>query len=326
MKPEVIVALAEGADLPAGIELLGEVCTPRYVRSANEFLAARERSNILFVWDLQSPLVRECGPGNLEWIHTNSIGVNAVATPAVTEAGILVTNTRGVFERPMAEFVLASILAHAQNLGGLYKLQSERRWERRRVGLIRDRHVVVVGAGGVGVAIARLLRQNDMRVSIVGRSRRFDEREVDGQPLGLVHGLDELTELLGDADDVVLAAPLTQATRNLFGASEFRSMQTTGHLINVGRGELIDETALVDALEQGEISHASLDVFHVEPLPPAHRLWTLPNVTVSPHHSAVYSTWQEDVTKIFIENLDRWMQQKPLINRVKLADFIATEN
>ncbi|MGO1434518.1 MAG: D-2-hydroxyacid dehydrogenase [Canibacter sp.] len=326
MTPNVLVALGEDAQKPDGAELLDAVARPIYVRTSEEYLSAREHAEVMFVCDLNTPFVREHGPGRLAWIHTNSIGVNAVATPEVAAAGTQVSNTRGVFERPMAEFVLSSILAQSQLLRQAHQFQAEKRWQQRTVGLIRDRHVVVIGAGGVGVAIARLLRRVDMRVSIVGRTRRQDTRSVDGAPLGLVHGMDELGALLAEADDVVLAAPLTNETRGLIGRPELRLMKPTSHFVNVGRGALVDEAALREALESEWINHATLDVFDVEPLPNEHPFWTMPNVTVSPHQSAVYAAWQEDVTRLFIQNLKRWLRGEPLENPVSVSEFLAVSS
>ena len=133
----VLVALGEDARKPDGAELLDAVGAERiYVRTSEEYLSAREHAEVMFVCDLNTPSVREHGPGRLAWIHTNSIGVNAVATPEVAAAGTQVSNTREVFERPMAEFVLSSILAQSQLLRQAHQFQAEKRWQQRTVGLI----------------------------------------------------------------------------------------------------------------------------------------------------------------------------------------------
>ncbi|MGE3289737.1 MAG: D-2-hydroxyacid dehydrogenase, partial [Pseudonocardia sp.] len=173
----------------------------------------------------------------------------------------------------------------------------------------------------IGRAIGRLLRGLGMRVRGVGRSARDDDPDF-----GDVASPADLPRLLPETDYVVLAAPLTDETRGLVGAAELRAMRPTARLINVGRGELVDEAALVAVLEAGGIGGAALDVFEREPLPASSPLWALPGVIVSPHMSADAVGWREQLADLFLDNLRRWCAGRPLRNVVdKSVGYVREE-
>ena len=318
---EVIVALAAGAKKREEFELIEAAADPIYVRNRDEYLDALRSARVMLVWDLATPLVREVGPGGLQWIHTNSIGVNAVATPEVARSGAVISNTRGLFEQPMAEFVLASILFRVKEMQATLSRQRNRQWLQRPSGRLQGRRAVVVGAGGVGARTALLLRAVGMKVELVGRSARPSGGTVDGMPLGPVRGIDELHSLLPVADDLVLAAPLTSETRGMIGAEELRQLRHGAHLVNVGRGALIDESALLGALERGDLGAATLDVFDHEPLPATHPFWGMDNVFVSPHQSADFVGWQRAAVELFLHNLAAWEEGGELCNLVDSRAF-----
>lgn len=322
MKPEVIVVLAQGAPVREDFAAIEEVATPIYVRTTDEFLAAQRRSKIVLVWDLATTLIRDNGPGSIEWIHTNSVGVNTVATSEVASSNIVVSNTRGLFEQPMAEFVLAGILLHVKGLRQSIENQRIGVWEQRSTSRLHGRKVAVVGAGGVGARIALLLRAAGMDVEIVGRRRREDGGVIDGSCLGPIRGSDELTALLPELDDLVLAAPLTESTRGMIGAAELAAMKPGAHVVNVGRGPLVDEAALIAALQAGHIGAATLDVFETEPIESTHPFWGMENVLVSPHQSGDFIGWQRAAVELFVHNLDRWQRGEELKNLVDTSSFL----
>lgn len=317
MKPKVIIAVVEGAPILDEFSLIHEVAEPIYASTPAEFRAAQREARVMLVWDLGTPLIREVGLGELQWIHTNSIGVNAVATPEAARSDVIVTNTRGLFEAPMAEFVLAGILLHAKSMRRTIEDQRREVWEQRSTQVLRGRHAVVVGAGGVGAEVAMLLRAVGMQADIVGRTRR-----VDDGPLGLVRGIEELPGLLPVMDDLVLAAPLTDATRGMIGAAELAEMKQGAHVVNVGRGPLLDEDALIAALRSGHIGAATLDVFETEPLAPGHPFWGMENVFVSPHQSADVIGWRRAAVELFVRNLRSWQAGEKLENPVDISTFV----
>lgn len=318
MNPLVVVALAPDAPVPDELARLEQVACPLYVRTAEEFLAARQSSEVMFVWDLKSRLLRDHGPGGIRWVQTNSIGVNAVATPEVVSHGVVVSNTRGLFERPIAEFVLTSVLMQARGTRQLIADQERERWQQRPAGLLQDRRALVVGAGGVGRCTVELLRATGIRAELMGRTPRRDPE------LGAIRGFGELHDMLPEVDDLVLAAPLTDDTRNMIGAPELTAMSPGAHLVNVGRGGLVDENALVAALQDGIIAAATLDVFEHEPLPPGHPFWSMKQVLVSPHSSANFGGWRAKAVELFVENLARWERGESLQNVVDLDGLVVS--
>jgi phosphoglycerate dehydrogenase-like enzyme len=250
---------------------------------------------------------------DLRWHQTPSAGVNHILTPAYLERNIILTNGAGTFTIPIAEFVMAYILTHAKCLPQLYALQTQHHWQRSidfPFQEIDGASMVIIGAGNIGQAIAQRANAFGMRV---WGSRRHP------QPMSgfeKVVGGDEWRSLLPEADYVVLATPLTPETRGLFDRSALRSMQSTSYLINIARGAVVDEAALLQALQDGWIAGAGLDTFETEPLPPDSPFWTLPNVFITPHCSGMTPRITERTIALFLDNLDRYRSGQPLRNVV----------
>ncbi|NMI00674.1 D-2-hydroxyacid dehydrogenase [Pseudonocardia sp. K10HN5] len=263
--------------------------------------------DVLLVWDFTSDAVRDAWPAAdaMRWVHTASAGVDRLIFPGLVGSDVTLTNSRGVFDIPMAEYVLGLVLAFAKDLPRTLAQQARGEWQHRETENVAGRCAVVVGGGPIGRAVAALLAAVGLRVPLVGR------RAADG-----VHGFDELRGLLPDADFVVLAAPLTEATRGLLDAAALRRLKPTARVINVGRGGLVVQPDLVDALREGRIAGAALDVFETEPLPADSPLWTMPNVIVSPHMSGDTVGWRESLVELFADNLDRYRAGTPLRNVV----------
>jgi phosphoglycerate dehydrogenase-like enzyme len=212
---------------------------------------------------------------------------------------VTITNSRGVFDTPMAEYVLGLVLAMAKDLPGTITAQARREWRHRETEQVTGSRAVVVGGGPIGRAIARLLTAVGVRVELVGR-RDFAT----------------LPELLPRADWLVLAAPLTDTTRGMLDAELLAALRPSARVINVGRGALVVEPDLVDALRAGRIAGAALDVFAREPLPPGSPLWELPGVIVSPHMSGDVIGWRHALVDVFVDNLARYRAGEPLRNVV----------
>lgn len=265
-------------------------------------------TEILFLNNVRSTWLKEVGPFDLRWIHSSGIGLDALLTPEIVDSGLTVTISRGISERPISEWVLAVLLLMAKDLRTTLDLQRERRWEHRESQLLEGRKVALLGTGEVGKAIARLLRAAGLDVEVFGRTAREDD------VLGPVSALDDLDDALSGKDDVVLALPLTESTRGVVGRDRLSRMKPGARLVNVGRGPLVDEEALVEALESGRLGGAALDVFYDEPLPGDHPFWGMPNVLVSPHMSGDVLGWRDDVVALLIENLGRWERQEPLLH------------
>lgn len=295
------------------MDILRDVADLSVVRSAGEYEAALPGVEVMFLNDVRSTFVRQVGPGRLRWVQSSGLGVDALLTPEVISQGVTVTVSRGVCERPIAEWVLAAILLFVKDLRATIDLQRGAQWVHRESLPLSGRRVVVLGAGPVGAEIVSLLRSVGMDVQAVARRSRVEEA------LGQVRGLDELDLLLPEADDVVLALPLNASTRGLIGSDRLRRLKRGAHIVNVGRGPLVDESGLLDLLRQGLLAGAALDVFDVEPLPADHPFWTMPQVLVSPHMSGDLVGWRDEVVRMFAENLERWERGEPLAHVADLS-------
>jgi len=251
----------------------------------------------------------------LRWIHSASAGVDRVATPAVRAREITVTNARGVFSRPIAEYVVMMLLAIARRLPQLLELQRERTWQPLRGRELESLTVGIVGYGSIGAEIAHLLAPFGATVLA---TRRRPERGAGEAPNVRLFGDEELEQVLGESDAVVLATPLTEQTAGLIGAPQLQAMRESAWLINIARGRLIDEAALRRALENGWIAGAVLDVFNDEPLQPDSPLYSTPNLVITPHTSWSSDRVTERGLNLFIDNLRHYLAGEPLENVVDL--------
>jgi phosphoglycerate dehydrogenase-like enzyme len=306
------VAVLCGDDRPPGMAEVEAAAEVRYA-TAEQLPAALRGAEVLFAWDWRSSAVPAAWPAadRLRWLHVASAGVDRFLFPELVDSPVVVTNSRGVFDRAIAEYVLGLILAFAKGLPATLELQRQRTWRHRDSERVDGRRVLVVGAGAIGRAIGRLLSAAGMTVTAVGRGARPADPD-----LGEVHAAGELAALLPDADYVVVAAPLTDSTRGSFDATAFGRMKPSARLINVGRGPIVVEEDLVAALRGGRIAGAALDVFAAEPLPPDHPLWTAPNAIVSPHMSGDFGGWPDALARLFAGNLRRWLAGEELLNVV----------
>ncbi|MCX4508887.1 D-2-hydroxyacid dehydrogenase [Streptomyces sp. NBC_01619] len=289
---------------------LGRLTGRAEIRYADDRSLAAElpHADALLVWDFTSDAVRHAWPGGgprPRWVHTPSAGVDRLICPEFTDSDTVLTNARGIFEQPIAEYVAALVLAMAKDVPGSLELQRQRRWRHRESLPVAGSRAVVVGAGPIGQAIARTLRALDVEVALTGRTARPG-----------VHGAEDLDRLLTLADWVVCAAPLTEATRGMFGARRFALMRPSARFVNVGRGALVVEDELVTAVTERQIAGAALDVFEEEPLGPGDRLWDVPGLIVSPHMSGDTVGWRDRLGEQFVGLFELWSAGKPLPNVV----------
>ncbi len=240
--------------------------------------------------------------------------MDRIATAAVRERGLTVTNARGVFSRPIAEYVVMMSLAIARRLPQLFELQRERTWQPLRGRELSELTIGIVGYGSIGVEVARLLGPFGCRILA---TRRHPDRGSSDEHVELM-GLDRLDALLEASDIVVVAAPLTEETAGLIGAEQLGRMREDAWLINIARGRLLDELALRRALEAGWIGGAVLDVFSEEPLPPDSPLYRTPNLVITPHTSWASDRVIERSVDLFVDNLQRDAAGEPLRNVVDL--------
>jgi phosphoglycerate dehydrogenase-like enzyme len=305
--------LVLGSDPPPKLDRLAGRAKVIYTDDAS--LADRlPTADVLLAWDFTSDAIRDAWPGDgprPRWVHTASAGVDRLLCPELIADETLVTNARGVFEQPIAEYVAGLVIAMAKDFYGSWELQRQRRWQHRETMRVAGTRAVVIGSGPIGRAIGTTLLALGVKVDLVGRRERSPDREF-----GKVHSSDALNGLLPDADWVVCAAPLTEATRGLFGRDAFARMKPQARFINIGRGQLVVEDALIDALRGWRIAAAALDVFEQEPLTGDSPLWDVPHLIVSPHMSGDTLGWRDALAEQFQDNFEQWAAGEPLHNLV----------
>jgi len=293
--------------------------TVEVVQSADkdEALCLIKDADILFAGFFSKDLFSAAK--GLKWIQAWGAGVDRILLPEVVNSRVIVTNAGGIHPTPISEHVIGLILCLSRKLHLFIRNQSEKKWLRyesddpqEQVEELTDKTVGIVGLGRIGTEIARKAKCLGMRVVAIKR---------DPSTPGTV-GLDrllhprDLNVLLSESDFVVLSLPLTKETQGMIGEAQLRSMKRTGYLINVSRGKIVQEDKLIEALRQGWIAGAGLDTFENEPLPESSDLWGFKNVIITPHIAGLTPYYEERLTNIFCENLNRFMHEEPMINVV----------
>src|SRR5580704_10470295 len=256
----------------------------------------------------------------LKWIHSTAAGVAQLMYPELRDSGILVTNPSGIFSVPMAEHTLGLLIALARNFPDSVRYQDQSRraqqelWEQpQHLNELNGQVLLIVGYGSIGHELARRAKAFDIRVWGVSRSGKGDSSVAEK-----IVPITQLHEVLPHADFVVVSAPETSETKHLIGAPELARMKPTARLINVARGSLLDQSALLAALQQKKIAGAALDVTDPEPLPAADPLWKAPNVLITPHTSAISDRLWPRQTTLLLDLLQRWFDGRDLFNQVDL--------
>jgi phosphoglycerate dehydrogenase-like enzyme len=246
----------------------------------------------------------------VRWIQSSSSGVGEwVRRLGLVDAPVVVTNAAGIHATPLAEFALFAMLYFARRWPRMAAEQRAHHWERCAIDTLENKTLGIIGLGQVGRTVARLARQFGMRV--VGTRRSGAESGVDH-----VYSADEVRVVLGQSDYVVLCVPHTAETAGLIGAGELARMKPGAVLINIARGTIVDEAALIEDLRSGRLAGAALDVFSREPLPADSPLWDMPTVLVTPHSMSTACNENERLTDLFCDNLRRYLTSAPLRNQV----------
>lgn len=259
-----------------------------------------------------NPGALRAGAPRLRWIQLTSAGMDRAARSGLVESEFMLTSASGLHATPIGEYVLLVMLMFAKGAPKFVRAQDRREWVRYMPQELFGKTVGIVGLGHIGGEVARLAKALGCRVIAMRRSESSADERVDA-----FVPRSELPRLLGESDYVVLSIPLTDETRHMIGEAELRAMKPSAVLINIARGAVVDEAALVRALKDGTIAGAGLDVFEQEPLPPESELWGMENVVLSPHISGGTEIYNQRATGIFCDNLRRYLAGEPLLN---LAD------
>jgi phosphoglycerate dehydrogenase-like enzyme len=317
MKNDTIVVLADPSEPQIAIlenRLSGEEVVVG--KSVEAFEQAASRASVLFNWSASLPLFRKvfglCP--NLRWVHSRSVGLERTLFPELRDSPVQLTNGRGVFSASLGEFVLGAILYFAKEFHRMIRNQSAGVWEAFDVIPVSGQTVGIVGYGDIGRAVAARVRPLGM--TVLAMKRHVSPLAFADPLVERVYVPDQRLEMLSRCDYVVVAAPLTSETRGLIGEPEFAAMNTTAVVINVGRGPVIDEDALVEALSCRRIKGAALDVFDQEPLPLGHPFFKLENVLLSPHCADHTPDWLDNAMQFFIAQFERFQRSEALLNVV----------
>jgi phosphoglycerate dehydrogenase-like enzyme len=267
------------------------------------FAEAGPEADVILNWTGSRELLREVWrmSPRVRWIHSKSAGLDELLFPELIESPVVLTNARGVFSEILGEFVIAAVLFFAKGLRRMVRSQQAGVWDQFDTVEVSGQTMGIIGLGDIGKAAARRAEAMGMRVEGLHRS----------------DGPDRKRDLLAQSDYVVLSAPLTPDTRGIIAAPDLAAMKPSAVLINVGRGPLIDEPALIAALLDQRIAGAALDVFEREPLPAGHPFYGMDNVLLSAHSADHTPDWQQRAMQLFLDNFQRYRRGEPLRNVVE---------
>jgi phosphoglycerate dehydrogenase-like enzyme len=274
-------------------------------------------ATVILSWSVSGKLLRDVFAmcPKVRWVHSRSAGLDTVLFPALAESPVPLTNGRGVFSQSLGEFALGAILYFAKDFRRMIRNQEAGRWEPFDIVEVTGQTVGIVGYGDIGRAVATRVRAMGMRVLAI---KRHGPSLYNVDPLvQQIYPPAGRMEMLSQSDYVVAAAPLTPETRGMIGEAEFQAMKPNAVVINLGRGPVIDEAAMVRALSEKRIKGAALDVFDTEPLPNGHPFYGLENVLLSPHCADHTQDWTEQAMRFFLAQFERFSTGKPLENVVE---------
>ncbi len=283
--------------------------------SAASLAAAAPRADALLAWTVRRPDIETllAQAPRLRWLHVRWAGLDSLLFPALIHSDVILTNSRGIYSQSLGEFAIAGALFFAKDMRRLLHSQAERRWDPFTMLELRGATMGIVGYGDIGRACASRAHALGMRVLA---QRRRPALSGEDPFIARTFGPDGLLEMLAECDYVVAAAPLTPDTRGMIGQREIAAMKATAVLMNIGRGPVIDEPALIEALQNKRIRGAALDVFTTEPLPPDSPLFQFDNVLLSPHCADNTPTWNEEAMHFFLANFERFRGGETLRNIV----------
>jgi len=301
--------------LPDGAKLL-KVGTS--LTDFDESSIIEQNPNVIFVShpNARDPLVQLLDKfPSVEWIHTRSAGLDFIASDGLFQSSAQLTNAKGMFSSTLAEYCMMACSYFAKDLPRLMHQKKEGNWNQYPVLELRGATLGIVGYGDIGRASAKLAKAYGMRV--LGLKRSVVAPSFSDPYCDQFYGMEGLKDLMAKSDYILISTPLTEQTRGMISAEVLSQCQPSAVIINVGRGPIIDEEALIDALKNGTIKGAGLDVMTVEPLPKESPLWKMDNVLLSPHNMDMTDTFMKESTEFFVrENLPRFVRGERLLNPV----------
>lgn len=270
-------------------------------------------AEILYAFKLPGPLEEA---KKLKWIQLVSAGADHIMDAGVGETDIMVTTASGIHGAAMVEYTICMMVMLARRIPMVLKESQQKQWKPGRLRLyygdeLYGKTLGILGLGTIGQRVATVAKALGMKVIGLRRSGQTGEKS---ETVDEVYSPEGIMEMLPQCDFVLVVVPFTAETRNMIGEKELRAMKPTAHLINVARGEIVDEAALAKALQEGWIAGAAFDVFAKEPLPPESELWDIPNLIITPHLAGNTIPYMDRATELFQDNLRRYLAGEPMIN------------
>jgi phosphoglycerate dehydrogenase-like enzyme len=316
MDNNTILVLSDPTDRQlAMLESLPDSTSVAVGNNVEAFERLAPEARVILNWSGSRQLVQQVWKmaPRVQWVHSRAAGLDGLLFPELVESPALLTNGSGVFSQSLGEFVIAAALFFAKDFRRMLRNQAAGIWGQFDVEEVSGQTMGIVGYGDIGRACARRAHAMGMKVLAL---RRRPERSQGDEFVYRTYGFDRMLDMLPECDYVVAAAPLTPHTRHMISDAALAAMKKTAVVMNVGRGPVIDEAALVRALEAGRIRGAALDVFETEPLPASSPLYKLENVLLSPHCADHTADWLDQAMKFFIEQYTRYASGEPLLNVV----------
>ena len=285
------------------------------VQNEEDLARAPHEATAILHWSGKRDLLRSAflAHPNLRWVHSRSAGLDSVLFPELVSSPALLTNGTGVFSQSLGEFALAMILYFAKDFPRMLRNKAAHRWEQYDVDEISNQTVGIVGYGDIGRAVARRVHAMGMKVLALKRHAPAGSDPLIEQ----FYKPEDLHTMVGRCDYVVASAPLTAETRHMLSDAAFAAMKPSTVVINVGRGPVVDQNALIAALNQRKIRGAGLDVFENEPIPPDDPIWALENVFISPHTADHTHDWLDQAMQFFLRQYERFREGETLENIVE---------
>jgi phosphoglycerate dehydrogenase-like enzyme len=317
MRTDPILVLTGPGDAPLpSVDGLRQTANVVVADSAETSHGVAGHVEVILNWSGSLSLIREiflmCR--HLRWIHSRSAGLERTLFPELIASDVMLTNGSGVFSPSLGEFALAAILYFAKDLRRMIRSQMAGLWQPFDVTMISGQTLGIVGYGDIGRAVAT--RARALGMNVLGLKRHIAAQRQPDPLVDRIYGSDQRLEMLSRCDYIVVAAPLNMETRGLIGEAEFAAMKQNAVVINVGRGPVISEAAMIKALSEHKIRGAALDVFDEEPLPAGHPFYSLENVLLSPHCADHTPDWLDNAMLFFIAQLERYRHGETLLNIV----------
>jgi phosphoglycerate dehydrogenase-like enzyme len=312
----ILVLRAPGDNAIPLLDELRRTATIVIGASEQDLASASADAEIILNWSGSLELLRSVFlmPLRLRWIHSRSAGLEQTLFPELIESEVILTNGSGVFSPSLGEFVVAAILYFAKDFRRMIRHQVAGVWEQFDVSMVSGKTLGIVGYGSIGRAIA--VRAHALEMKVLGLRRHVSHRPQEDQLIDEVYGPERRLEMLSRCDYIAVTLPWTEQTRGLIAEAEFAVMKKNAVVINVGRGPVIDEPAMIKALSENRIRGAALDVFDQEPLPQGHPFYSFENVLLSPHCADHTPDWHDNAMRFFLWQLERFRTGQELLNVV----------